>query len=69
MGREDGADAATAGPHGGDRPSHGPFGGAMRALPRRDQTEGTTRPVPLARAFSKRFCTSAQFTMFQIALT
>ena len=30
---------------------------------------GMTRPEALLRAFSKRFCTSAQFTMFQIALT
>lgn len=30
---------------------------------------GVTRPEALLRAFSKRFCTSAQFTMFQIALT
>src|SRR5699024_3049673 len=34
-----------------------------------DQAEGTTRPGALERAASNRAWTSAQFTMFQIALT
>src|SRR5690606_13811123 len=36
---------------------------------RQDQALGMTRPVPAARAASKRAWTSAQFTMFQMALT
>lgn len=34
-----------------------------------DQACGTTRPEAVEVAASKRFWTSAQFTMFQIALT
>src|SRR5699024_2475073 len=37
--------------------------------PRTGQAEGTTRPDALERAASNRAWTSAQFTMFQIALT
>ena len=42
-----------------------------RTLPERDlaQASGTTSPDALERAASKRAWTSAQFTMFQIALT
>lgn len=57
--------ARTAGPLAGTgRPS------AARDLPGGvDQACGTTRPEAVEVAASKRFWTSAQFTMFQIALT